>query len=471
MAEPTYMSLVPRDVDLEPAILGSLRQGLMLFEQGLNVARVLEAKSPDGTPMYPEVAVMIPRRATKTTSIWDVLLGRCEMNPNYKIVTTAQDGTRARNRWYEVMRALRSGGFEDRGGKIRESNGHEAFEWPNGSRLWVVTPHASSFRSEAADTIFFDEAGELSPEKSEDLMSGALPLMDTRPQGQVIIAGTPATVREGLLWSSLESGREGRSGIVEYSIRDDEPSVFYDESGKAVLNLEVLRRVHPGIGTLTTEAKIIERFNKMQLPQFEREYLCRFPLDNTAGAINLTKWAHSQVDPIERPSRVGIAFDCAYDGSSASIVFAWRDDDGRVFIELVAHRPGTVWVPRAAHEAGVKYRGSHVGHDDIGANRDPAEALNKLKPSTRMMRYQMKDIMGAAQRLVSEIHAGNVSHFGQVDLDEAVRNTSWRDIQNSGRAFGSRAQNAAAINPIVAASLALWTFDKQPKRTPIGITA
>jgi phage terminase large subunit-like protein len=471
MATPTYMSPVPDDVDLSAAVIGSARQGLPLFEQGLNVARVLEAKKDDGTPLYPEAAVMLPRRGQKTTSIWATLLGRCETNPNFKVVTTAQTGLVARGRWYEVMRALRAGGFEDRGGKIREANGHESFEWSNGSRLWVVPPRAAAFRSEAADTIFFDESGELSPDESEDLMSGALPLMDTRPQGQVIIAGTPAKVRAGLLWESLQTGRAGKTGIVDYSIRDDEPSVFYDEDGTPILNLEVLRRVHPGIGTLTTEAKIIERFEKMQLPQFEMEYFCRFPLDNTTGAIRLDKWAASRVDPVSRPDRVGIAFDCAYDGSSASIVYAWRDESGRAYIEVAAHRPGTSWLPQATHHAGSKYRGSHIGHDDIGANRDPAEALRKLRPAVKLLRYQMKDIMGAAQRLVSEIHSDNLSHFGQTDLDQAVENVSWRTIQNSGRAFGNKAQNGSAISPVVAASLALWTFDKQPKRVPLGIVA
>ena len=471
-ARPTYLSETPDDVDLSNAKKGALLLGLPLYEQGVNIARVLEAKDEGGLPLYPETAIMLPRRGQKTTGIWATLLGRCENQPGHKVVTTAQDGTRARNRWAEVARALEAIGWTELpGNNIRYGNGFEAFEWANGPRLWIVPPKASAFRGEAADDMFFDEAGELRPEVSEDLLAGALPLMDTRPQGQVIVAGTPSKTRAGLLWKSLASGRKGLSGIVDYSIRDDEASVTYSEDGAAQLNLDILRRVHPGIGTLTTEARMIQRFESMQLQQFEMEYLCRFPLDNMTGALDLQKWFDARVPDVERPDRVGIAFDCAVDSTCASIAYAWRDENGKAYIELVAHRPGTSWVPQQAHIAGTKRRGQSVGFDDIGANRDPAERLQKLRPQVPIMRYTMKDIMGAAQRLVTELHDENLAHFGQVDLDEAAKNIAWRQIAQSGRAFGMKASQGASISPIVAASLALWTFDRQPKRERVTIVA
>src|SRR5699024_2291568 len=109
------------------------------------------------------------------------------------------------------------------------SNGDESIEFDNGSRIWVVPPESGAFRGEAADAMLFDEAGELTLQRSEDLLAGALPLMDTRPRGQVIITGTPGLIRAGLLWSTLERGRtrEPGVGILDYSARDDEPSVNY----------------------------------------------------------------------------------------------------------------------------------------------------------------------------------------------------------------------------------------------------
>src|SRR5690606_9278829 len=156
---------------------------------------------------------------------------------------------------------------------IRWANGSEALEFSNGSMLWVVPPRSDAFRSEAADTMLFDEAGELDPAQPEDLLEGALPLLDTRPQGQAIIARPPARSRAGLLWSTLQEARTGEdptTGIVDYSIRDDESSVLLgedglpllDEQGRPQLDEAVVRRVHPGIGTLTTWAKMQARFRK-----------------------------------------------------------------------------------------------------------------------------------------------------------------------------------------------------------------
>ena len=473
-AKPTYLSKIPRGTDISVADVGSALLGLGLHPQGVNVARVLEARDRHGIHLYPEVGVLIPRRGQKTTSIWSVLLGRCSTIPGYKVVTTAQDGTRAGEKIREVMEILAAGGFEENGlGDLLWSNGKERIKFANGSMLWVVAPKPGAFRSAAADCILFDEAGEVEVDKGEALMAGALPLMDTRPNPQVIVAGTPSRARAGLLWTTLEDGRASKpgTGIVDYSIKDDEPSVLIEDDGTITLNEKVLLRVHPGIGTLTTLAKMRTRFEKMQLPQFEMEYLCRFPLDNSTRAIDGTKWAASVVDPVERPDRVGIAFDCAIDSTSATIAYAWRDEDGNAYGEIVAHRPGTSWVAREAHKAGEKYRRTPIAYDDIGANRDPVTTLIRLKPTPKVDRLQMKDIMGAAQRLVSEVHEGRFRHFGQADLDEAVSNATWRDVLRSGRAFGSAVAHGPSINPLVALSLALWSYDKTKPRSPLVVVA
>jgi hypothetical protein len=220
-ARPTYFSRIPVGTNIATAFKGSELLGLPLLPQGEQVAALLEARNKFDEPLYPTAVILEPRRSTKTTSIWTVLLGRCYAQPGHKVVVTAQDGTRARNIFRGVQRSLEAYGFEGRGyGRLYWANGSERIEWANGSSMWVVPPDAAAFRSEAADTMLFDEAGELDPVKSEDLVAGALPLMDTRPMGQVIITGTPSTSRAGLLWDTLEDGRHKVPGvgILDYSL-------------------------------------------------------------------------------------------------------------------------------------------------------------------------------------------------------------------------------------------------------------
>lgn len=501
-AVPTFLSPFPEGTDLSRYRAGLALLGETETVQGRNVAGVLEAATEDGEPLYPTVGVLMPRRSTKTTSIWAVLLGRCLKVPGYRVAATAQDGTRASQRIREVMRGMEAQGFEESGlGVLEWSNGREAIRFANGSRLWTVKPVAVAFRSEAADALLFDEAGELSADQSEDLSAGALPLLDTRPMGQAIVAGTPSKSRDGLLWDTLEDGRalvrgevrardddddddderddEEPTGVVEYSLRDDEELVLVDDDGEVIgLDENVLRRVHPGLDVipdsghpLTTMRKMRARFKKLGRTRFEMEYGCRFPWGQQSDALDPVRWEAARVDPLERPERLGIAFDCAYDGTSASIAYAWRLDDGTAVIELVAARLGTGWVANAAHAAAEKHKRVPVAHDDIGANRDPAAALAKRKPAPRIDRLNTKDIVGAASRLANELHAGHLLHFGQLDLDAAVGNLTWRDIGKSGRAFDRKVQAGAPINPVIAASLALWSFDKQPKRTRVQIVA
>lgn len=485
-ARPTTFSRIPAGTDIGAAVWGSEFRGLPLFPQGEQIAALLEARNPAGTPLYEIAVVQMPRRSTKTTAIWSTLLGRCYRDPGHRVITTAQDGLRARRIMRAVMRELDSRGFEARGlGKLYWSNGEERIEWTNGSGIWVVPPDPGAFRSEAADDLLFDEAGELSLEESEELLAGALPLTDTRPMGQAIITGTPSAVRSGLLWDHLERGRDRRDrrvGILDYSIRDDEPSVLYPEGedGPPVLNRRILRRVHPGIDTLTTLRKIEAHYNGgdgkggMTLVKFEAEYLGRFPFDQSVSAIDPALWAKARAveltedgEPIElrapgpdRPARVGLAFDVEPAGSAAALVAAWRDDAGAAHVEVIAYRPGTAWLPAVAREAAKKYRTS-VAHDTIGANVNPADTMHRLR--VQLAPLNLRQMQGAAQRFVSDLEGERVQHYGQRDLDLAVQGANWRNVNEGGRLFGRKA-SANDVSPLVAASAALWQFDQTARR-------
>lgn len=469
-ARPSALSRIPRETNIGVAYVGANLQSLPLTRQGEEIAAVLEAKKKDGTPLYREVVAIMARRSTKTTSIWNVIIGRCATRPNYKVVTTAQDGIRARNRFREVQRALDRADFDghndpaNRLGKLRWANGDEAIEFDNGSRIWVVPPEAGAFRGEAADCILFDEVGEYSPAKSDDLRSGALPLMDTRPDGQVIFTGTPGTSRTGLLWEKFQAALAPKSklGIVGYFARDHETTFSYESDGSYTLNTKLLKQCHPGIGTVTTLQTIVDRAESMPPAQFEREYFCRFPFDNATSAIPESLWNDAaSLDPLPtRPTRVGLGFDVAPDSSSAALVAAWRDENERAHIEVLAADWGTQWLALAVKNAVRKYR-TPAGFDSIGANMDTADRLTKMRVATAPM--FVKPMEGAAARLVQLLTEHNLTHYSQDDLTKAALGAAWRNVGDSGRLF-ARKQSAADVTPLVAASVALWQFDQLSKK-------
>lgn len=460
---PRYVSPVPAGTDISAAHKGAELMGLPLTPQGCQVAAVLEAKSGEldafGQPMplYAEAAIQVPRRSTKTTVVQMVLLGRCASIPNYRVVSTAQDGTRASQFFMNMVRMMearmhREGITEaDLGIKqIYRSQGREYIEWVNGSRWWVVKPESAAFRGEAADVMWFDEAGEIDPEKSADLVAGALPVMDTREQGQIIISGTPGLVRAGLFWDSLEAGRKdpAAQGIVDYSAPD-----YADPTEESTW-----WQVHPGLACgLTTLAKLQKNFEKMPVTQFAREYLCIWPADRTVSALDKKKFAAGAFTGLAKPPAApwAVAYDCHMDGLSGTFMAGWWED-GIPKMQVMEHRAGTDWMPAVAAKLLQTFPDVPLGYDAIGQNQVVAQALAGMpRVNTKRLRaLSMREVSAGASLVAGAVDQENLQHAESKSLTLAVESANWR-FSGENRFFG-RKNAAVDISPIIAGSEALF---------------
>jgi len=484
-AEPTYASVVPDDVDISVAHRGAVMLGLPLFEQGERVARLLEARDGEGGALYQDVVIQMPRRATKTTSIWSVLIGRAATRDNYKCVTTAQSGTVASKILLEHANMLVANGHAVYSREAQQhpdkavlyrNGGRERIDFPNGSSIMVVPPDAGAVRSAAADDIVIDEGGEHVGEKSLEFLNAVRPLQDTRgPLAQLVVAGTPGKVRSGMFWDLLQEARDPQPdedgwldevGILDYSMRDDE-----DPEDR-----EVWRRVHPGPsslkpdGTVLTPMRVLEkRYHKMGAAWFSREYLCAWPVDAATGALDVAAWmaVGSEDFPEDRPVRSVIAFDSNKEQTATAVVEAWRNADGKACFELLAFRPGVSWASAFIHRV-AREANAPVVFDEIGGNVTIAQELRRKRPGVKVVPLPMKHVGGAALLLAREVHDGNVEHYNQPDLNVAVESVSWRPMGRDARAFGHR-PGKGEIMPAVAASFALWQYDLMPDRQPVRI--
>lgn len=459
-ATPRFLSPTPDDTDVAAYVRGSELLGFRTTPQGEVLARVMEAKTPLGLPLYDDISALIPRRSSKTTSVWAILLGRAATIPDFRAIYTAQDGTRAGQQFRAFMRLLQQRGHEDSGlVKLSWSNGRETIEFPDtAARIWVVAPRSGNYRGESGDLLVFDEAGELDLAKSADILEGVLPLMDTRPQGQIVFAGTPAKQRAGLFWDQLEEAREDPAahGIVDYSIRDEVDP--WTEEGE--LDQAVLLATHPGLTSgLTTLPKMLKRAKQMDRGSFEREYLCRFPYSADTRAISAEDWeALERAQVAVRPERFAVAFDCAPDGSRASVVAAWRDEDGVPFAEVIDHRAGTKWVAQTL--ASLRNTATQIVYDGIGANALPAEQVALRRDGTRAVALKYSDVLAAAALLNTEITAHRLRVPEDPVLDDAAAAATWRQTER-GRLFG-RSTSLADVTALVAASMALLAYDRRP---------
>jgi len=146
-------------------------------------------------------AILMPRRSGKTTVIFCILMGRCYLNPvhfaGFALLTT-QKKTSERYRLDVYGPIIRQWPDEDtRPVKVIRSNGNERVEFQNGSNLAVLSPEGDAIRSGAYDSLLLDEGGEANPERWEDVIGAVIPSFDTRPEGQLILAGTAGDYRDG----------------------------------------------------------------------------------------------------------------------------------------------------------------------------------------------------------------------------------------------------------------------------------
>lgn len=466
-----YISLFDRAEEWEREFLaGAKMLGFDPTPQQWKIADAINAHDEYDEPLYSTIGVCVPRRAGKTTALLAVALGRAKCRDNYVVLFTAQSGTKARDRFLSMagtLERLQPNEYE-RGFKVLKGAGHQVIEFTNGAFFQVVPPKGESFRGDAGDLLIVDEAQEHGADMSADLLSGILPTMDTRPGAQFIVAGTAGEHRSGLFWDTLEEGRTGvdGTGIIEFAAPQDtsvdqlkKPNGEKDWDGAR----PIIEAAHPGIGTLTRLDVVKKRFLKLPFPQFMREYLGIWPEDYSKSAIDSVKWTACGLEEFTRkPAHFAIGFDVNPNGSSAAIAAAWRED-GHSYVEILEHNPGTDWLVPALAKLSKKYRVS-IGHDTVGAVLVEAEALARQRPAPRRKPIGYKDVGAMCASFMKEITNERLRHFKQSPLNSAVAGVVKRDLGDNAWAWGRRQSDGTDIAPLVAANIALRTYDTIEKR-------
>lgn len=452
-AVPRFLSPIPESQDLTEAHSAAEKMGIQLLPQGIQVAGLLEAKNAEGLPLYPEVVIQMGRRATKTSSIQATLLGRCFSIPGYRIISTAQTGTLSQQFLAELGQQLEAAYPDEdtRPFRFYKSNGSIRIVWDNGSQWRAVKPQASAFRGSYADCILFDEAGEYDSKTTEDLLAGAMPVLATRPQSQLIVTGTPPKTREGLLWQYLQAGRKGTEdlGILDYSM---DPSA--DATDEALWHA-----VYPGLASGLVPIKFLRKALETQgLLSFSREFLCLDPQASSLRAIPEEDWLATQVqDLLTLPTdNFSISFDITQDGSAGAVAIAFYTADGLPHVQILEHKAGFNWMPSYLGKILTDSRGVEVGFDSIGNNLSVFQTIQRSPrvPKSNLRALTMKEVSAGVSLLTSHVSDHALVHAKDPSLDKAAEEVAFRYSGDS-RLFGRRQSNAD-ISPLVAAANALY---------------
>lgn len=420
-------------------------------------------------------AILMPRRSSKSTSLVAWMIGRCLTRPDYLVAyiyaTTAK---KARTRFKQDIMPMLDRTYPDKATRpftMSSSAGMERITFKNGSVFAILAPKGDDLRSEAWDLIVVDEAGESEPDQGEELLSAAMPTMDTRPGSQMVFAGTAGRFRKGnVLWDQLEEGRSGLGGILEYSAPD---TLTADDTDSWEKMMPILEAAHPGVSSgLTTLATLESRYRKMKRSLFLGEYASIFGDVGGGGSIiSPAVWARAEEPSIfgypDPPERFTLAIGVTAGLTHGAIVGAWRESDGKARLLVIDHREGIRWMAPRAAELARRYR-TPIVHDNFGSCLVVAEELQQMTPRPRFQPQTTRDITTAAGKLVEALESGLVIHFGQDALTEAALAARKRTIGPKAWAFGRRDIDDD-ICAIEAASLALRVFDETPARAKVTI--
>lgn len=456
-----------------------------------------ETAKPGNTPQPQQLAVadvlaaghkrtglLLPRRSAKSTSAITVGLGRAASREDYRVgILTLTSGKAGRSRFLKDVVPPVERLYPDKATrpfKLIKIAGMEGLSWPHGgSMTWLST--LDDVRGEAFDLLILDESGEPNdPDFVEEVIGAALPTLDTRPGAQLVAQGTAGRYRGGnLLWEALELGRKGHGGILEYSMPDTttmeelaawEPTEEHPEGHVR----ELVELSHPGVNTLTTLESIRENYitmtgNGVKTEKFAREYGGIFgDLGNTAGIFDVVKWTESGTggEPPAPPERFGLAIVTHPDQLCASIVAAWRDDTGRAIPLLIDNQRGVEWLSKRSLEIARKHQAAITYDTGSQVVLVTVEALTRARPRPRLDPRTFVDVKKAAALIVDEVARGNVLHYRQPDLTNAITITVKRKIGPNAWALGRPTNEPNAdITPAEGFALALLAFDESKPRT------
>lgn len=430
---------------------------------------------PDGSWAYRTVTVSTPRQSGKTTLVGPVHLHRA-MTRRWTTFLTAQKRQDARATWLDVAKRLGKSPLAPYA-TVRESNGSEVVEWPSGGSFAPFAPSEDALHGKANELVTVDEGWAFDLAQGVALEQAIGPTFTTTA-GQLWMPSTAGHGGSHWLRGYVDRGRaaveaDHREGHAHFEwaltpldaqrvaqLLDD------DQHGPAV---DVVLASHPG--RLVKRAAVLEDAHRMSPDQFLRAY-GNVWTEAQDRVIPAHVWdaAAVQAHPAQPlPGSLALAFDVAVDRSDAAVLAAWRDTPGGTMrVEVIDHREGSSWLTGELRRLAERWRPVGIGYDRAGPGVAVADELARggltLQPTNGA------EYAAACVAFLSAVTDRRLAHPARPSLDDAVGAAATRPLGDGGWAWARRA-SSSSIAPLVAATLACWTYDHRPAPAPRPVIA
>lgn len=440
--------------------------GLVADEWQCDVVCDMLAVRPDGRWLHFESGLIVPRQNGKGSVLEIRALAGLFLFPDERLLLWSAHEYKTAMEGFRRVRMLVDGSDDLRRQvkRISNTNGEEAIELLDGSRLRFVARSKGSGRGFTGDVIIVDEAYAYTDDQSAALM----PTMSARPNPQIIYTSSPPLdgASGAPLYALRDRGEAGDVGLAwtDYGL-DLDPDNPADLP--RIDDPREWRKANPAAPARISDEHIARERRSMSLETFCRERLGVWPKRaGDEGAVNLRRW-HALADEYgELRDPVAFALDVTPDRKRSAIVAYSQDPGGLGRVELVDHRAGVEWLVERLVELRERWNPLAIALDIRG----PAGALlfdlednGIIRPDDPewIKRGQLaiptaNEYAAACGQLIDAVNQGNIRHRNQAGLNVAVAGAKPRPLGDA-YAWGRRASDVD-IAPLCAATLARWAY-------------
>lgn len=373
---------------------------------------------------YLEGDVTVPRQAGKSDLVNALHTSRLLMFKAHHAMMTAQTGKDAGKRWGSLVSDLNiSTGVRSRAWKVSRGKGAELVtNLGRGSTLAPFPPTEDAVHGDALNFVTLDETWAFTEAEGAALETAVKPTFLTQSLSQLMRVSTRGTANSAYLNSNIAAGRQAtqdtgsRRFFFEWSANEEaaEADPYSDET----------LSFHPALGHTQSARKIRDLGKDMSAGAWRRSFL---NLETATGetAIDLATWDARrwnyapQTGPRYRPARPEdrvLAWDIAADGSGATVIEAWLNDEGVPAVAHLASGPGTGWLrPLLERLAAEGYRS--IIADESGPN---TTMLQDLPADLGIEAVSFSRYGTACQSLLDRLREGTLEHDGHASYEAAI---------------------------------------------------
>lgn len=431
---PTHSVVIPyTETDGERALSLYEETGREPQEWQANLIKNILAINEEGLWVHPKYGYSVPRRNGKgeiltIREIYGLEIGEHICHTAHRTTTSSSaskrlvDLLKARG-YQEVFRPKKNVQYSESFTYSKQFGLERVTLLDSGGSVDFRTRTSAGGLGEGFDLLIIDEAQEYTDDQQSTLQY----VVSDSPNPQIILCGTPPTaVSRGTVFPNLRDscllGEAEEVGWAEWSV--DQQSDVND--------VELWYLCNPAMGYQLNERKV-KAEDKTDVIDYNIQRLGLWIKYNQKSVISETEWMALEVENVpERASKKFLGIKYGIDGSNVAVAIAFKDKDGKVFVECLDCRPariGNEWIIAIISQM----------QDLGGVVVDGANGQKLLEEAMKEARIKVKPVLPTVGNVIvanamfeQALENATLCHKAQPSLVCAATNCEKRAIGSNG---------------------------------------